>query len=341
MKSRVWAFLTVLATTTAVAAAVYVVAARKYPDIPSTLPLQVVADLPLSGHATRFDYASYDPKRHLLFIAHLGDSEVMVVDTRALREVDRIPDLRAVHGVLVIPELARVYATATGTNEVAVIDENSLRVTSRVPGGIYPDGIAYAPNAHKLYVSDESGRTDTVIDVRSNQRVATIPLAGEAGNTQYDSTSGHIFVNVQTRDQLAEIDPSTDKIVRWIDLSGAEGNHGLLIDAQQHLAFIACEGNDKLLVLNMRTMQITQSFSVGPTPDVLSYDAGIHHLYVAGEAGIVSVFKIDAGMASLAGMGWLAENAHVVAVDPETHRSYFPLKNVGGRPLLRVMEPHG
>ena len=31
-------------------------------------------------------------------------------------------------------------------------------------------------------------------------------------------------------------------------------------------------------------------------------------------------------------------DAHVVAVDPATHRVYFPLQNLGGRPVMRVME---
>jgi hypothetical protein len=42
------------------------------------LPLTVVADVPLPGDTSRFDYESYDPVRHLLFIAHLGQSEVLV-----------------------------------------------------------------------------------------------------------------------------------------------------------------------------------------------------------------------------------------------------------------------
>jgi hypothetical protein len=43
----------------------------------SNLPLQKVADVPLGGGTTRFDYESFDSSRHLLFIAHLGDSEVV------------------------------------------------------------------------------------------------------------------------------------------------------------------------------------------------------------------------------------------------------------------------
>jgi hypothetical protein len=52
-------------------------------------------------------------------------------------------------------------------------------------------------------------------------------------------------VNVQSRWQLVEIDPTTDRVITRIDLPGARGNHGLLIEPQQRLAFIACEGNDK------------------------------------------------------------------------------------------------
>src|SRR5882757_6060218 len=81
------------------------------------LRLQLVADVPLGGDSTRLDYASLDADRHLLFIAHLGDSEVIVLDTEARRVVKRIANVGHVHGVLAIPNLGRVYASATGTNE--------------------------------------------------------------------------------------------------------------------------------------------------------------------------------------------------------------------------------
>lgn len=147
--------------------------------------------------------------------------------------------------------------------------------------------MAYAPDAHTLYVSDETGETETVIDVRSSARIATIPLGGEVGNTRYDPVVRHIFVNVQSRRQLVEIDPATDRIITRIELPGARGNHGLLIDPKQRLAFIACEGNDKLLVLDMHAMRVTSSFDVSQDPDVLAFDPQLHLLYVAGEAGIV------------------------------------------------------
>lgn len=32
------------------------------------------------------------------------------------------------------------------------------------------------------------------------------------------------------------------------------------------------------------------------------------------------------------------QHAHTVCVDPETHLVYFPLENVNGHPILRIME---
>jgi len=304
-----------------------------------TLPLTHVVDVPLGGNTTRLDYESIDPARHLLFIGHLGDSAVIVFDTQSQRVASRIVNVSNVHGVLVIPELGRVYASATGSNEVVAIDEASLQITARMPGGTYPDGMAYAPDVHKLYVSDESGATDTVIDVNTNKRVATIALGGEVGNTQYDAVSKHIFSNVQTRNQLVEIEPATDKVIARIDLPGANGNHGLLIDASQRRAFIACEGNDTLLVLDLETKKVIATFNVGARPDVLAFDPALNHLYVASESGVVSLFKLESGVTSLLGEGLLGPHAHVVAVDPATHRAYFPLKNLDGHTALRVMSP--
>src|SRR3954466_15876020 len=75
----------------------------------SPLPLLAAGEVELPGGSSRFDYASLDADRGLLFIAHLGDSEVLEVDIRAHRVVRTIPNLSQVHGVLVVPALHRVY----------------------------------------------------------------------------------------------------------------------------------------------------------------------------------------------------------------------------------------
>jgi len=300
-----------------------------------TLPLAVVADVALPGDTSRFDYASFDAAKHRLFLAHLGANEILVVDTLARAVVGRIKDVSRVHGVLAVAQLDRVYASATGTNEVVAIDAVTLRIVARIPGGRYPDGMAYAPQARKLYVSDQTGATETVIDAGSNHRVATIELGGEAGNSQYDPVTRHVFVNVQSRHELIEIDPATDAIVARDNLPGADGNHGLLIYPQRRLALIACEGNDRLLVFDLVTRAVTQTFPLGAGPDVLAADEQAGIAYVASESGVIDVFKVDSAIRHLA-QAQLAPDAHVVAVDPATQLVYFPIRELSGHPVLRI-----
>ncbi|MDA8109351.1 MAG: YncE family protein [Betaproteobacteria bacterium] len=309
------------------------------PEGRGSLHLKTLADIPLPGPATRFDYESYDARAHLLFIAHLGASTLIAFDTRSAKVLAEVHGLSRVHGVLALPALHRVYASATGMNRIVVLDERGFTELARISAGVYPDGMAFAPAAHKVYVSDEAGRTETAIDVRTNRRVATIALGGEAGNSQYDPVSGNVFVNVQTRNELAEIDPATDAIVARIPLPGAKHNHGLLIDPLRHLAYIACDGNQRLLVLDLDRRKVVAHDSLGAMPDVMALDSELGLLYVASESGVVSVFRQTGKTVQKVSERFVAAHAHSIAVDPGTHRVYLPLQDVRGRPVLRVMVP--
>ena len=303
------------------------------------LPLRTLRDVPLSGAATRFDYQSFDSNTGRLYIAHLGDGALTVFDAKKETVIGDVKNLPRVHGVIAVPELHRIYASATGSNELAVIDDITLQTVARVPAGDYPDGIAYATKVKKLYVSDLHGKTDTVIDANTNQQLTTIALGGGAGNTQYDSVSEHIFVTVHGQNQLAEIDPTKDQVVARYAIAGCSEPHGLLIDSEHRLAFVACEDNAKLAVFDLEAKKMTAIHSVGADPDVLAFDKGFGRLYVSAESGIITIFDEHGRTLEKVGEGLFAPNAHSVAVDINTHRVYFPLQNVGGKPVLRIAVP--
>jgi YVTN family beta-propeller protein len=301
--------------------------------------LRQVADVPLPGGTTRFDYQSLDPITGHLFLSHMGDGTLVVFDTSSSRVLANVPGFPTVTGVLAVPKLKRLYASAAGSHEVVVMDTDTLAVIKRVPGGKFPDGLAYSPETQKVFVSDEAGEAETVIDAKTNERVATIPMGGEVGNTQYDPVSHLIFACVQTRNEIVAIDPNSNQVNARYPLPGGEHPHGFYIDDQHGKAYIACQGDNKLLVFNMRSHTVESTFPVGGDPDVLAYDRGLNRLYVACEAGVVSVFDATAaGLQKLDDVE-VGPNCHSVSVDSRTHRVYFPLKNLNGAPVLRIMEP--
>lgn len=302
------------------------------------LPLRTVARLGLPGPSNRFDYASVDPTTRRLYIAHMNADELLVFDLRTRRVVRTIA-APGVHGVIAVPQLGRVFASATDAHDVLTIDARSGQILARARAGSYPDGLAFDPVERRVFVSDEAGGVETVID-RRGRRVATIALGGEAGNVQYDAGSRMVLVDVQSRNDIAVIDPRTNRIVRRVPVPGCDHDHGLLVDAARRLAFVACDGNAKLVTLDLTRMKFTASASVGPSPDVLAFDDSLRRLYVAAESGEVAVFSEGARGLRKLGQATLAPAAHTVAVDPRTHLVYFPLeRGSAGRPQLLVMAP--
>lgn len=331
------------AATRALAALAFILAAdvSAHAATTASLPLKIAhPDVRLAGGPSRFDYESVDPRHRLLFIAHLGSGIVTVFDLRTNRVLANVRGVPGVHGVLAVPSLDEVFATATDQNRLDVISEKNFHIIAHAPAGVYPDGMTYDPRGHELFISDEAGQTETVVDTRTDRRVATIPMGGEVGNSQYDPVIHLVFADVQTRDEIVAIDPRTNKVARRYSLPAAcRDDHSLLLDSPARLAFVACDGNARLLLVDMNSMRVLSIHKTGRAPDVLAFDAGLDRLYVASESGVVAVFQLDGNTLHLLGRGYLAYEAHSVAVDPRTHKVYFPLQNMGGDGVLRIMAP--
>jgi DNA-binding beta-propeller fold protein YncE len=294
--------------------------------------------VPLPGGSSRFDYESFDSKLRRLYIAHLGTGTVTVFDARRRRVVKDVQGVAGAHGVLAVPELGRVYATATDSHQLVAIRDTTLAVVARTAAGSFPDGLAYDPVAKRVWVSDKTGDAEVVVD-RSFRVVRRVKLGGEAGNVKYDERARRMLVGVAGREQLVSIDPARLRVVARTALPGCDGAHGVQLDEPRRLAFVACENNARLVVVDLRTQRATQTLTVGDGPDVLALDPSLHRLYVAAESGVVAVFDERRRTLAKRGQALLAPTAHSVAVDPSTHLVYFPLESVGGRPVLRIMGP--
>ncbi|KAB1142583.1 YncE family protein [Streptomyces luteolifulvus] len=304
------------------------------------LPLRQSGTLTLPGNSYCFDYESLDAGRGLFFIARLGAGQVIEVDVRANRVVRVIDGLPGVHGVMVIPARNRVYATATDANQVVAIDETTGTVLHRSPTGDYPDGLAYDPVHGTMWTTNESGSSETVVDAATGAVRGTVALGGEGGNVVYDPVGRRMLVGAQTRNELAVIDPAALQITRRVPLAGCDHDHGVALAPADRLAFVACDGNARLLTPDLTTWCITGTDRVGNDPDVLAYDTAAHRLYAAAESGWVTIGDSGRRQLTIAGRARLADGAHVVAVDPTTHSSYCPVPHgPGGRPALLTYLP--
>jgi DNA-binding beta-propeller fold protein YncE len=309
------------------------------PDSAAAPVLRTVGEISLPGAAVRFDYQHLDTLSNRLYIAHMDADQLVVVDIRKRTVIANLDGFERVHGVIAAPDVGRVYASVTGRHELAVVDAQSLAVLARVGPIAYPNGLAYAPEVRRVFVSDNAG-TDAVVDVKSNHLVASIQLGAGAGNTVYDPVTRRILVALHQRNELVTIDPSTATITERTPLPGIGNSHGVVLDPQHRLAFVAGTRNARIGIVDLTTRRVTHTYAVASDPDVLAYDPGWRRLYVSSESGGVTVLSEMDGRdgTELHRDGDLTmPHAHTVAVDPRTHLVYFPLQDVNGRPVLRIM----
>jgi DNA-binding beta-propeller fold protein YncE len=304
------------------------------------LPLRQLSQTALSGGPVRFDYTAVDAGRGRLFIAHMGAGELIDVDVRTHTVVRTLPDLEDVHGVIVVPDKHRVYATATGANQLVAIDEDTGAVMFRAPTDTYPDGLAYDPIRRTVWTTNESADTETVIDADTGAVRATVPLGGEVGNVVYNPRTDRIVVAVQGRNDLAVIDPANFIVTERIPTPGCDQPHGQALDDTDQILFVGCEANATMVTVDLTSRSLIDHHKVGDTPDVLAYDSAAHRVYVAAESGWLSIFDHDHGHLTARGSAHLADGAHSLALDPTTHHSYIPIpKGDNGSPVLLEFEP--
>ena len=149
-----------------------------------------------------------------------------------------------------------------------------------------------------------------------------------------------MVVAVQGRADLALIDPVKLTVTERIPTLGCSGPHGEALDATEQVMFVACEGNARMVTVDLSRQAVVDDRGVGESPDVVAHDFRAKRVYVAAESGTVSIFDHDRGHLAPRGSGRLADGAHSVSVDPMTHHSHFPIpRGTGGAPELWEFEP--
>jgi hypothetical protein len=313
---------------------------------PAGSTLKQVATIDLPGPAgKRFDYLTIDYDDGYLLSAHLGAGLLYVIDLKTNKVMMTIPDVPGVEGVEYVPELKKVYTSDWHEKKIGVIDLRQGKVIAKLPAQQKPDGSAYAPPFHKLYVSDERAKTEIVVDVQTDKVINTLAFKSETGMPQYDPIARLIYLNLQDLDAMTVIDPATDKVKTQVyEVHPCQGNHGMALDAEHRRAFLVCEDNNLMAVIDLDKHRVVTTLPIPDGGDVIKYDPGLKRIYIACYSGAISVFQEDDPdhFRKLEDFR-VQRKVHSLAVDERTHRVYAPEEEEDGKPAARmiVYEPTG
>ncbi len=186
----------------------------------------------------QFGFQAIDPTTHLLFIAHTGpipnnyedvdhtfhadnpadlarDGHVLVFDLQKQQLVGRVPIPRAT-GLLVVPELHKVFVSGSEQSRVYSFDEPSLTNIQflQMDGDADPATLGYDPVHRRLFVAVPGGENHATVEVPGQ-----LPIQNENIDPQLESL---YILDVPTLKVLARIALGTLPKLPNEDLSAGE-----------------------------------------------------------------------------------------------------------------------
>lgn len=279
-----------------------------------------------------WDYLIADGPARRLYVTHFD--KVVVLNLDSGETVGTIRGLDGVHGVAIVPEAGRGYASNGKTDSVAIFDLQTLMIIGQVPAGKNPDAIIYEPISGRVFVFNHSGGDVTVINAADGKPAATIAVGGELEYAVSDD-SGSIFVNIEDRGEIARIDNKALAVMSRWPLAPCEEPTGIAMDKKTRRLFSSC-GNAMLIVVDADDGHIVARVPIGHGSDGARFDPGTGLIFTSNGEGSISVIREDSAddyrlVAAVA----TKRGARTLEIDPTTHKVYTATAELGPMPEAR------
>jgi DNA-binding beta-propeller fold protein YncE len=262
------------------------------------MTLQLAGFIDLPPHAKPgvfFDHAAVHAPTGRVFVAHMANDAVDVIDAEADRFLFSVPGLAGVAGVLVSEERDLVFTSNRGENTVGWFRPDRPRDVRKVGVGLRPNGLAFDPSRGLLLAANvgdpgvPGSFTVSFVDVDAGTLVASVPAPGRTKWALFEPSSGKFLVNISDPAQIAVYDAKAPGPPASFPVP-CPGPHGLDLDAARGRLYCACDGG-RLVTLDAATGRVLHQAPISGAPDVIFHHPGIGRLYVAiGNPGVVDVF---------------------------------------------------
>ncbi|RDS83891.1 YncE family protein [Dyella monticola] len=247
----------------------------------------------------------------------------MVVDTTSGKVLQEIPGMKHVHGVALVSDLHRAYASNGHGNDVSVIDLNTFKVVSTIPvSGKDPDAIIYDPATRRVLTMNGDSNNISVIDPMQGKELSTIPLDGNPEFAGSDG-EGHVYLNIEDKAELARVDVKEGKVVNTWSLAPCEGPTGLAVDAADKRIFSVC-ANGWMIVTDATDGHQVAKIAVDKKPDAARYDAQRHEVFSSSREGVLNIVRQDSpdSYSKLADVPTM-KSARTMALDSTANKIYL------------------
>jgi DNA-binding beta-propeller fold protein YncE len=283
-----------------------------------TLKFREYVDIP-RHQIGGFDHADVHLESGRVYVAHTALGTVEIIDGENGKHLTTIPGCIEASGVVCAQKENLIFAASRGTGRILIIDALTNHFLREAQAGSAPNGLAWDSKHRQLLAADVQDNTAGLVDPYSWKLISSLQLSGRPRWCAYSGRRDQFLVNVREPSGVVILTP--EKLVQksFLRVSVA-GPHGLDIDDQNDLAYVACDAA-AVVILDVSTGHEEAVVSIGGGPDVAWLNRSKHRLYCAiGNPGVIEV--IDTRKLVVDERVRTEEGAHTFAFDEKRQRLY-------------------
>ncbi len=275
----------------------------------------------IAGPDGGWDYASFDPARRRVYVAH--GSSVMMIDADTGRVTPDFAPGSHLHTAMAIAGSDVVLTTNSGDDTARILSAADGRLIASVPTAKDPDAAIHDPASGLVLVMGGDSGTITFVDYKAAKAVGSLVVGGALEFPALNG-KGRLFVNIEDKNEIAVIDLAKRKVVARWPLAGCKGPTGLAYVEGSRLISACANGVAKIIAAGSGKDLAT--LKIGARPDAVLQDHARRLAYIpSAMSGTLAVIALS-GPANNTVIDSVPTQlgARTGAVDEKTGRIYLP-----------------
>jgi YVTN family beta-propeller protein len=168
-----------------------------------------------------------------------------------------------------------IFTANIGSNTISEIERVAGQAgwnETQIAVGKGPEGMDLAPDGKELWTAHGGDGGVSIIDPAARKVIQTLDLHTKRSNRLKFTPDGRrVLVSDMFGNELVVVDAASRSEVKRIAIG--HGPEGILMAPGGQRAYIAVSGDNRVAVLDLRTLDVTGSFETGRNPDGMAWAA--------------------------------------------------------------------
>jgi len=177
------------------------------------------------------------------------------------------------HMLVVAKDLKAIFTANIQSNSISVIEKTSGPEEwseTVIPVGKGPEGCDLSPDGKQFWAANSGDGSISVIDFAAKKVSATFNIGTKHSNRLKFTPDGKIvLVSDVGAGDLIVIDVSSRKPIKQLHLG--KSTEGILIVPDGSRAYVAVSGDNKVAIIDLKTLTQTGEISTGRDPDGMAW----------------------------------------------------------------------